>query len=315
MKLNRDILNKLPLALRVEIEENAQRKNLSQTELAAEQRRILAELRKYKTPGARNDLKAGTSGNVFPEVRATDIVGRLYNESRKQVEKRRAVVDAAEAEPEKFGKLLDDMDRTGHVNGVHRRLKIARQAERIRAEPPPLPGGGPYRAGVADPPWQFDEGDEGSEQRCIGPYPRMTIEEICALPVASIMAPDSILWLWTTNRHLVTGEATKVLAAWGFTGKTMITWVKDRMGCGYWLRGQTEHVIMAVRGKPTVTLTNETTALHAPMRAHSQKPLEFYDLVERLCPAPRYAYLFSRYRHNDKWDCHGDEAPRAQAET
>jgi ParB/RepB/Spo0J family partition protein len=25
--------------------------------------------------------------------------------------------------------------------------------------------------------------------------------------------------------------------------------------------------------------------------------------------APRYAYLFSRYRHNDKWDCRGDEAP------
>jgi len=33
--------------------------------------------------------------------------------------------------------------------------------------------------------------------------------------------------------------------------------------------------------------------------------------VESLCPAPRYADLFSRYRHNDKWDCHGDEAPPA----
>ena len=39
------------------------------------------------------------------------------------------------------------------------------------------------------------------------------------------------------------------------------------------------------------------------------KPPEFYDFVESLCPAPRYADLFSRYRHNDKWDCHGDEAP------
>jgi N6-adenosine-specific RNA methylase IME4 len=44
---------------------------------------------------------------------------------------------------------------------------------------------------------------------------------------------------------------------------------------------------------------------------HSLKPKEFYDLVESLCPAPRYADLFSRYRHNDKWDCHGDEAPVA----
>jgi N6-adenosine-specific RNA methylase IME4 len=38
-------------------------------------------------------------------------------------------------------------------------------------------------------------------------------------------------------------------------------------------------------------------------------PIVFYDFVERLCPAPLYGYLFSRYRHNEKWDCHGDEAP------
>jgi len=81
------------------------------------------------------------------------------------------------------------------------------------------------------------------------------------------------------------------------------------MGNGDWLRSQTEHAIMAVRGKPVVTLTNQTTVLHAPVRGHSVKPKEFYDLVESLCPAPRYADLFSRYRHNDKWDCHGDEAP------
>ena len=44
-------------------------------------------------------------------------------------------------------------------------------------------------------------------------------------------------------------------------------------------------------------------------RGHSVKPVESHDLVKSLCPAPRYADLFSRYQHNDKWDCHGDEAP------
>lgn len=39
---------------------------------------------------------------------------------------------------------------------------------------------------------------------------------------------------------------------------------------------------------------------------------EFCDLVE---PAPRYADLFSRYRHSEKWDCHGDEAPQAVMKT
>jgi N6-adenosine-specific RNA methylase IME4 len=44
----------------------------------------------------------------------------------------------------------------------------------------------------------------------------------------------------------------------------MVTWPKDSPGQGHWLRGQTEHAIVAVRGKPVVTLTNETTLLHPP---------------------------------------------------
>jgi N6-adenosine-specific RNA methylase IME4 len=110
-------------------------------------------------------------------------------------------------------------------------------------------------------------------------------------------------------------EAFDLLDAWGFEPKTILTWAKDKMGMGDWLRLQTEHCIMAVRGKPVVTLTHQTTLLHAPGRGHSVKPTEFYDLVESLCPAPRYADLFSRYRHNDKWDCHGNEAPAYPGET
>lgn len=52
---------------------------------------------------------------------------------------------AAEAEPEKFGKLVADMDRTGRVDGPYKRLRVMRQAEAIRKEPPPLPNRRPYR--------------------------------------------------------------------------------------------------------------------------------------------------------------------------
>jgi N6-adenosine-specific RNA methylase IME4 len=228
------------------------------------------------------------------------ISGRTY-------EKACAIVDANDAEPEKFGGLLADMDRTGRVNGVFKRLKVIQKAEQIRNEPPPLPGRGPYRVIVADPPWPYEIRQEDPSRRAVGPYPLMSIQQICALPVPSIAATDCILWLWTTNFHM--RRAFEVVDAWGFAERTILTWAKDRMATGDWLRGQTEHCIMAVRGSPTVTLTNQTTLLHAPVRAHSQKPVEFYDLVERLCPAPRYAYLFSRYCHNEKWDCHGDEAP------
>ncbi len=66
---------------------------------------------------------------------------------------------------------------------------------------------------------------------------------------------------------------------------------------------------MAVRGKPVVTLTDQTTALQAPAGAHSQKPDEFYELVEALCPAPPGGRLelFQRTPRVG-WAGHGDGA-------
>ncbi len=82
------------------------------------------------------------------------------------------------------------------------------------------------------------------------------------------------------------------------------------MGTGDWLRGKSEHCLMAVRGKPIVELTNQTTVIHGPVRAHSQKPDEFYIFVEELCPATRYAELFQRTLRQN-WDGHGDEIQKS----
>src|SRR5262249_50340626 len=148
------------------------------------------------------------------------------------------------------------------------------------AEPPPLPGRGLYRVIVADPPWPYEKRAEDPSHRATYDYPPMSIAAIAAVDVRSITAENSILWLWTTNHHI--REAFTVLDAWGFEQKTVLVWAKDRMGCGDWLRGQTELCLFATRGKPIVTLTNQTTLLRAPVRAHSQKPIEFYNLVEGL---------------------------------
>jgi N6-adenosine-specific RNA methylase IME4 len=263
---------------------------------------------RWNRPNGQLLKSAGTPSGNFPRGRALDKVAKVVGKDRTTIAKAEAIVDAAEAEPEKYGKLLEQMDDTGRVNGVYRRLKIAKQAELIRAEPPPLPGRGPYRVIVADPPWENkNRGDDPSREGMVS-YPTMTVAEICALDVTSITHEDAILWLWTTNYYM--RDAYEVLDAWGFERRTILTWVKPHhSGIGDWLFGQTEHAIMAIRGKPVVTLTNQSTRLDAPVRAHSQKPVEFYDLVETLCPAPRYADLFSRYRHNGNWDCHGDDAP------
>ena len=134
----------LAAVVRGEFAENAIRKDFTLSEAVAI-KRALEPLERAAANEQR--MRAGKpSGNFPTRVGPLDKVAKASAKHRKTLEKAEAVVDAAEAEPEKFGKLLADMDRTGRVNGVYRRLKNARQAERIRAEPPPLPGNGPYRS-------------------------------------------------------------------------------------------------------------------------------------------------------------------------
>jgi N6-adenosine-specific RNA methylase IME4 len=293
--------------VRGELAENQYRKNFTPSEMVA----IAATVEKRERDLAKQRMTLGKISIGSDRGAVRDKIAAPLGVSGKTLEKARAVVEAAKAEPEKYRHLVADMDKAGRVNSSYKRLIVLQQEESIRAEPPPLPGRGPYRCIVADPPWPYEIGRPDPSGRATYPYPQISIEKICALDVASISAPDSILWLWTTNFHL--RSAFDVLAAWGFEHRSMLTWAKDKLGNGYWLRGQTEHAIFAIKGKPVVTLTNQSTLLNAPTRGHSVKPREFYDLVESLCPAPRYCDLFSRYRHNDKWDCHGDEAPTMEA--
>jgi len=111
------------------------------------------------------------------------------------------------------------------------------------------------------------------------------------------------LWLWTTNAHL--SVAFGVIDSWGFEYKTLLTWVKDRMGTGEWLRGQTEHCLLAARGKPVFLHGNRGTVLEAARREHSRKPEEFYALVEETCRGSKVE-LFGRQERKG-WQVFGNQ--------
>jgi N6-adenosine-specific RNA methylase IME4 len=234
-----------------------------------------------------------------------DVIAAHVGISGRTLEKAATVISAAEREPDKFASLVVEMDRTRRVNGVYRKLVTLQQAEIITREPPPLPVG-PFRVIVADPPWEYEKRLADSTHRGTLPYPSMTLDEIKALPIHRLAADDAVLWLWTTNAHM--RVAFDVVAAWGFAHKTILTWGKQRMGVGDWLRGQTEHCILAVRGRPVITLTNQTTVLYGAAREHSRKPDEFYTMVESLCPGAKVE-LFARTTRTG-WAAHGSETQR-----
>ena len=208
----------------------------------------------------------------------------------------------AEMPSEKFDEIkTGKVTKARAIKAVRKLKSKAEQVRKIKAYAPPE---GKFSVIVADPPWSYSARAEDDTHRAANPYPSMTIKQIIDMPLADNALDDSILWLWTTNAFMV--EAHTVAHSWGFQVKTILTWAKNRMGLGDWLRGQTEHCLMCVKGKPVVTLTNQTTLLNGPMRQHSRKPDEFYAMVETLCPGSKCEF-FSREKRKG-WTTFGAEA-------
>jgi N6-adenosine-specific RNA methylase IME4 len=188
------------------------------------------------------------------------------------------------------------------VKEAARQLDRHEQCEAVRNYTPPE---GRFSVIVADPPWPYECRANDPTHRGASPYPSMPVEDICNLKLPADR--DCVLWLWTTNAFM--RQAFQVLDAWAFQDKTILTWVKDRMGVGNWLRGQTEHCILAVKGSPVVTLQGQSTVLRSPVREHSRKPDAFYSLVEAICPARTRLDLFAREQRSG-WVCAGAEATK-----
>ena len=117
---------------------------------------------------------------------------------------------------------MERIDRTRRINGAFRQLKIDQVSEKIRQEPKLLPQG-PFRIGVIDPPWLYQDESYSLSREGVVPYPVTSVEEIMATPVTSIMHPDSLLWMWTTNRHLSGVRRVRSSEYWGFRPVSLLT--------------------------------------------------------------------------------------------
>jgi N6-adenosine-specific RNA methylase IME4 len=311
-------LTELQSLLEAECDENTCREDLTPeeaVELGKQFRPILkpiVEAEKKKALGGdrRSDKAKNNQGGASCTTLIRDNSKRLAAQEAAAVGMTfRTYVKAEAVVESKDKKLIDEMNRTGKVNGVYKRLVTSQKAEAINKEPPPLPDG-PFRVIVCDPPWKYENRPDDPSHRAANPYPSMSVDEIKnykdgkGKTVLDISHEDCVLWLWTTNSHLP--YSFSIIESWGFEYKTMLTWAKNKMGLGDWLRGKTEHCLMCVRGKPTIQLTNQTTLLNASAGKHSAKPEEFYLLVEELCPGSKCEMFQRKARLG--WAGHGDES-------
>jgi N6-adenosine-specific RNA methylase IME4 len=253
----------------------------------------------------------GANGERAPKAAAHAAVSA--NVGTRSVERAKAVIARSPATAERV--LAGDVT----LKQAERELRKGEQVAAIREYVPPQ---GTYSVIACDPPWQFDTRAEDDTHRGRVTYPPMSTDAICALDVGRTLADDDcILALWCTNAHLADGSVAKVLAAWGFTSKTIHTWIKTtgdaetvaqleetspQFGVGNYGRGGTEHYVIAVRGNPVCDWSSMVNWFAAPRREHSRKPEAFYARMEKACPAPMKLEMFAR-EHRSGWHCAGAE--------
>lgn len=174
----------------------------------------------------------------------------------------------------------------------------------IKTENPVLPAG-QFDVIYADPPWHFTNAP-GQSRSLENHYPTMSDEEIRAIQVPA--ADDAYLFMWAVGSKLEL--AFQVIRDWGFTYRSNIVWVKDKIGMGYWVRGRHEFLLIANRGNASHPEfgTQPDSVLEAPRREHSRKPDEAYDLVEQMTPnATARLEMFAR-RSRPGWEAWGNQA-------
>lgn len=168
----------------------------------------------------------------------------------------------------------------------------------------------------ADPPWRYDNsatrGAVGERSANVttgstaGYDGTMSVDEICALPVAQLAAENSHLHLWTTNGMLF--DAKRVIDAWGFEYKSCFVWVKPKLGMGNYWRVSHEFLLFAVRGSAEFGSHAIKSWGEFPRGQHSAKPEPIRKLIEEVSPAPRLE-LFGRGAHPG-WFVWGNQCDR-----
>jgi N6-adenosine-specific RNA methylase IME4 len=311
-----------------EYAENVFRKDFTPSEIVAIAdaiepiEREKAKARQGQRTDKRPEKFPGSSGN------ALDKVATVAGVSRPTLVKARAVVQAAEAEPARFGSLVGTMDATGRVDRAYKQLQIARRQQEhaahiehgctVRDLEVLGASGKRFRLIYADPPWHFETwAPSGKIKSPDNHYITTTTDEIKALPVAPLAADNAVLLMWCTWPHIAIGSHLEVIRAWGFKPSTAaFVWIKQteggeglHTGTGYWTLANSEVCLLATKGAPTRLAADVHQVVLAPVGEHSAKPEEVRRRIERLVGGP-YLELYGR-RPVDHWHVWGNEIPHA----
>jgi N6-adenosine-specific RNA methylase IME4 len=161
-----------------------------------------------------------------------------------------------------------------------------------------LPGGRKMPVIYADPATKFCAGigNRSAENH----YRTMSIDELCALPVAERCLPDCQAFVWSTVPQLA-NTITRILPAWGgFEYSSHCMWDKTsqdherEFGPGFVFRNQHEVLIYATRGRPPGPKVAPPSIYRERKREHSRKPDYFRQMIIDMTGGLPVLELFAR---------------------
>lgn len=185
-----------------------------------------------------------------------------------------------------------------------------------------------YDFAMIDPAWPTKmRSAKGERKSYARHYGSMSWDDIYALPVGQLLAPDAFVFLWCTwplilyggdpERHYINADASyspqgRCLKEWGLRYVTGGAWFKrtkygkPAFGPGYRMRSTCEPFILGINGHPENS-KSARNAIEGLAREHSRKPEEAYSWAQTYMPGARRVELFSRTARPG-WDTWGYEA-------
>lgn len=165
-----------------------------------------------------------------------------------------------------------------------------------------------YAVIYADPPWQYNSGDQHSteeQETTLGDhYPSMSLADLCKLPQAKLAATDCVLFLWCTSPTLE--EALQLVNAWGFKYKASMIWDKVAHNVGHYVSVRHELLLICTKGQ-TPKVPKLVDSVYVEERTqHSRKPAYFRQLIDELYPVGKRIEFFAR-ETVENWTAWGNE--------
>ncbi len=286
------------------ISTNLKRRHLNESQramVATNHRKAFDDEAKKRqdNPFSGSKFSIGNEGVVeqVPQGTARDKLGEAFSVSGRMIDMAEVIKKKA---PKKVKAIVKGEEK---LSSVYREIKIKEQEKEIGKLKPEKELSGVYDIIVMDPPWNYGREYDPDSSRIASPYPEMNQKQLLNMNIP--VDKDGIMFLWTTHQFI--WEAKELLESWGYDYKAILVWDKEKMGLGSWLRMQCEFCLLGIKGKPHWNIKDMRDLIRAPRKKHSQKPEEFYNLIDKYFDKKFRKLDYFARKKREGWIVYGDE--------